>query len=210
MSNKKVSYSLYLVSDKKSCKNRDLEELIQQAILGGVTIVQLREKNIDSKDFYEQALRVKRVTDKYNIPLIINDRVDIALAVGADGVHVGQEDLSCSVIKRNISKNLIVGVSVHNVEEAMRAELDGADYIGCGAVINTSTKENTKKLKIEELIKIKENVKIPVVAIGGINEENIEELYDSNIDGIAVVSAILSKDNCEEASRILKEKIKNL
>lgn len=210
MSNKKVSYSLYLVSDKKSCKNRDLEELIQQAILGGVTIVQLREKNIDSKDFYEQALRVKRVTDKYNIPLIINDRVDIALAVGADGVHVGQEDLSCSVIKRNISKNLIVGVSVHNVEEAMRAELDGADYIGCGAVFNTSTKENTKKLKIEELIKIKENVKIPVVAIGGINEENIEELYDSNIDGIAVVSAILSKDNCEEASRILKEKIKNL
>lgn len=210
MSNKKVSYSLYLVSDKKSCKNRDLEELIQQAILGGVTIVQLREKNIDSKDFYEQALRVKRVTDKYNIPLIINDRVDIALAVGADGVHVGQEDLSCSVIKRNISKNLIVGVSVHNVEEAMRAELDGADYIGCGAVFNTSTKENTKKLKIEELIKIKENVKIPVVAIGGINEENIEELYDSNIDGIAVVSAILSKENCEEASRILKEKIKNL
>lgn len=210
MSNKKVSYSLYLVSDKKSCKNRDLEELIQQAILGGVTIVQLREKNIDSKDFYEQALRVKRVTDKYNIPLIINDRVDIALAVGADGVHVGQEDLSCSVIKRNISKNLIVGVSVHNVEEAMRAELDGADYIGCGAVFNTSTKENTKKLKIEELLKIKENVKIPVVAIGGINEENIEELYDSNIDGIAVVSAILSKDNCEEASRILKEKIKNL
>lgn len=210
MSNKKVSYSLYLVSDKKSCKNRDLEELIQQAILGGVTIVQLREKNIDSKDFYEQALRVKRVTDKYNIPLIINDRVDIALAVGADGVHVGQEDLSCSVIKRNISKNLIVGVSVHNVEEAMRAELDGADYIGCGALFNTSTKENTKKLKIEELIKIKENVKIPVVAIGGINEENIEELYDSNIDGIAVVSAILSKDNCEEASRILKEKIKNL
>ena len=199
----KVDYSLYLVTDRNLCRNKSLESAIEESILGGVTIVQLREKDTPSKDFYTVALKVKKVTDKYNVPLIINDRVDIALAVDASGVHVGQEDLSCELVRKLLPKGKIIGVSAHNIEEARKAEKDGADYVGCGAVFNTSTKSNVKELGIDKLKGIKESISIPVVAIGGINENNIDQLYGSNIDGVAVVSAIIAQENIEKASENL-------
>lgn len=201
-----MDYSLYLVTDRDLLKGRELTQVVEEAILGGVTLVQLREKEISSLDFYNTAIKVKSITDKYNIPLIINDRVDIALAVDASGVHVGQSDLSCSVVRRLLPKSKIVGVSVHNIQEAMKAEADGADYVGCGAIFSTTTKLDANNVTIEQLTKIKKTISIPVVAIGGISENNIEQLKNSNIDGVAIVSAIIAKEDPRNASKIIKTK----
>ena len=203
----KVDYSLYLVTDRKLCGDRSLIKCVEEAILGGVTIVQLREKDVTSREFYTVAMEVKKITDKYNVPLIINDRIDIALAIDACGVHIGQEDLSCELARKLLSSDKIVGVSAHNIEEAKLAELQGANYVGCGSVFKTSTKDNVEELGVDKLKEIKENVSIPVVAIGGINEKNIELLYGSNVDGVAVVSAIISKEGIQEVSKDLKNKI---
>lgn len=199
-----IDLSLYLVTDRKCLKNKDLNSAIEEAILGGVTLVQLREKSSDSLELFNIAKEVKKITDKHNIPLIIDDRIDIAMAVDAAGVHLGQEDIPCNVARKILGSDKIIGVSAHNIKEALKAKSDGADYLGCGSVFNTSTKNNVTSLKIQELRKIKEKVNIPVVAIGGINEKNVLELRGTGIDGIAIVSAILGKDNIKKAAEELK------
>ena len=201
-----IDYSLYLVTDRNIInKNRkDFIQSVKEAILGGVTVVQLREKNISSKEFYEIAKKVKKLTDEYNVALIINDRLDIALSVDADGVHLGQEDLPIDVAKKLLGKDTIIGISTATLEESIEAEKKGADYIGVGAMFSTNTKEDIRKVDIKTLKDIKENISIPVVAIGGINHSNVERLKPSKIDGIAVVSAILSSDDIKKSSKELK------
>ncbi|SHE99958.1 thiamine-phosphate pyrophosphorylase [Caldanaerobius fijiensis DSM 17918] len=196
---------LYAVTDRSYLKGIDLVSAVELAIRGGATIIQLREKEISSKEFYELALKVKEVTKHNNIPLIINDRVDIALAVDADGVHVGQEDLPAEVVRRLIGPDKILGVSASTVEEAVKAERDGADYLGVGAVYTTLTKPEADAIGIEGLQKIKEAVSIPVVAIGGITQENAYEIMlKSEVDGISSVSAVFSGDVEENSRRLLQ------
>lgn len=199
-----VDYKLYLVTDRDILAGRNLESAVEEAIQGGVTLVQLREKDITSLEFYNMALRIKRITSQYNIPLIINDRLDIALAVDAEGVHLGQRDIPCVIARKIIGENKIVGVSASTLEEAKKAEKDGADYIGVGAVFPTSTKQDARDVSIDLLKEIKQSVAIPVVAIGGINEDNVSLLKDTNIDGIAVVSAILGKKDIKSAAFCLR------
>ena len=203
MDKEKINYGVYLVADRNVLKGKKLTDAIEESIKGGAGIIQLREKNVSSREFLSIAEEVKQITDKYNIPLIINDRIDIALAVNASGVHLGQEDISCKKAREILGKDMIIGVSAHNLREALKAEEDGADYIGCGAVFNTTTKSDTTNIKISDLKKIKESINIKMVAIGGINEKNISNLKGTGIDGVAVVSAILSKDNIRKATEEL-------
>lgn len=205
MDKSKVNYGVYLVTDRKVLKGRKLVEAIEESIKGGAGIVQLREKNISSREFLNIAKEVKNLTDRYDIPLIINDRLDIALAVNASGVHLGQEDIPCKKAREILGEDMIIGVSAHNLEEALKAEEDGADYIGCGAVFNTSTKKDTTNIKIGDIKKIREHINIKMVAIGGISEKNINQLEGTGIDGVAVVSAILSKDDIKKATEELLE-----
>ncbi len=189
----KIDYTLYLVTDRDLMSTKTLEEAVEQAIMGGCTLVQLREKTSSSREFYQTALKVKEITDKYKVPLIINDRVDIALAVDADGVHVGQSDLPAAVVRKIIGKDKIIGVSAGSVENAIEAQRDGADYIGVGALFSTSTKTDANSVSKETLMEIIEEVSIPVVGIGGINAQNAAQLKNTGIDGIAVVSAIIAQ-----------------
>ncbi|MCI6190324.1 MAG: thiamine phosphate synthase [Clostridium sp.] len=205
-----IDYSVYLVTDRDLLKGRKLTEVIEEAILGGTSIVQLREKCASSLEFYEIAKEVKKITDKYNVPLIINDRIDIALAIDASGVHLGQSDIPCSIARKILPKGKIIGVSAHNLNEAEKALKDGADYLGCGAVFNTSTKKDVTTLSYEGLKEITDNINIPIVAIGGINENNIITLKGSGINGVAVVSSIIGKENVKGASEKLKELVKKL
>ncbi|MDY4077757.1 MAG: thiamine phosphate synthase [Clostridium sp.] len=205
-----IDYSLYLVTDRNLLKGRELTKVIEEAIIGGVSLVQLREKDASSLEFYEVAKEVKKITDKYNVPLIINDRIDIALAIDASGVHLGQSDIPCSIARKILPKGKIIGVSAHNLKEAEKALKDGADYLGCGAVFNTSTKKDVTTLSYERLKEITNNINIPVVAIGGINENNIITLKGSGINGVAVVSSIIGKENVKGASENLKELVKKL
>lgn len=201
----RVDYSLYLVTDRGILGDKSIVDAVEEAIRGGVTIVQLREKEESSLEFYNIAKVVREITNKYNIPLIINDRVDIAMAVNAEGVHVGQSDLPIAVVREIIGKDKIVGVSASNMELALKAEMEGADYIGVGAVFNTTTKLNTNEVTIESLKKIKESINIPVVAIGGIGRSNVYKLQGTKIDGVAVISDILGSVNIEEATMELKK-----
>lgn len=200
-----INYKLYLVTDREILKNTDLSIAVEEAILGGVTLVQLREKDISTNEFYKTALNIKRITDKYDIPLIINDRLDIALSIDAAGLHVGQKDLPADIVRKLLGKDKILGVSVSNIDEAKKAQEDGADYIGVGAVFPTSTKKDADVVSIERLKEIKESVSIPVVAIGGINENNALLLKPAKIDGIAVVSCILGKDDIKQAAEIMSD-----
>lgn len=197
-----IDLSLYLVTDNSDDVEKFLNT-IEEAIKGGVTVVQIREKTADTLDFYKLSLKVKEITTKYNVPLIINDRVDIALAIDADGVHVGQSDMPCDVTRKLIGPDKILGVSAATIPEAKKAEADGADYIGTGAVFPTATKDDAPKVTKEELAKIVESINIPVVAIGGINLDNACELTDTGIAGLSVVSAIMSSDNPKESSEEL-------
>ncbi|SCY42806.1 thiamine phosphate synthase [Alkaliphilus peptidifermentans] len=203
---KTVNYGLYLVTDRIALNGRLLIDSIEEAILGGVTLIQLREKNTSSLEFYEIALEVKKLVLKYELPLIINDRMDIALAVDADGIHLGQKDLPPRVARSILGDNKIIGVSAATIEEAKIAEKEGADYIGVGALFPTDTKENTRRVTLEEIKRIKESIAVPVVGIGGINEENIDAVKSTGIDGVAVVSAILSQNNIMESARSLRKR----
>jgi thiamine-phosphate pyrophosphorylase len=199
----KQALSLYLVTDE----TMELEELldkVESAIQGGVTMVQLREKQASGKIFLKKALALKKLTEKYRIPLIINDRVDIALAVEADGVHVGQSDLPASFVRKIVPSHMFVGVSCSTVEEAKQAEKQGADYLGVGAVFPTNSKKDAELLEKGMLEKIVENTSLPVVAIGGINKENVKLINHVGIEGIAVVSAILSSRDPKRAAEQLK------
>lgn len=201
----KTDYSVYLCTDRDLMSTKTLEEAVEQAIEGGATLIQLREKECSSKDFYETAVRIKEITTRYGIPLIINDRVDIALAVDAEGVHVGQSDLPAKVVRKIIGEGKIVGVSARERDLAVKAYEDGADYLGVGAMYATSTKKDATVTSMEELKKIRESVPIPIVVIGGVNETNIMEFKGTGIDGAAVVSAIIAKTDIKEAASKLSK-----
>lgn len=209
-----LDYSLYLVTDCQCLKNESPERAVEQAILGGVTLVQLREKQRDSKEFYQQALRIKAICHQYHVPLLINDRVDIALAVEADGVHIGQSDLPAKVVRGILGKNKIMGVSARTVAQAQQAQADGADYLGVGAMFATTTKRDAKTVSITTLKEIRQAVNIPIVAIGGINTTTLPLLQKglaqikTCVDGVAVVSAILAADDISLASQRLKNQLK--
>ncbi len=197
----KIDYTLYLCTARDLMSTDTIEESVEQAVKGGCTVVQLREKNCSSKEFYELAVRVKEITDRYHVPLIINDRVDIALAVDAAGVHIGQSDLPASVVRNIIGKDKILGVSAARREEALKAVEDGADYLGVGAMFATNTKTDARPVTMEELKGIRAAVSIPIVVIGGINMNTLERFKGTGIDGLAVVSAIIAEKDIEAAAR---------
>jgi len=208
----KVDYTLYLVAEERLIRDSGLsiETAVEEAILGGVTLVQLREKESSALEFYNLSIKVKNITDKYNIPLIINDRLDIMLATDAAGVHLGQDDMPVAAARRLVGKDKIIGASARTTKEAIRAEEDGASYIGAGSVFNTITKKDAKHISMEELKDMTSAVSIPVIAIGGVNKDNIEMLKDTGIKGIAVVSAILSEKNIKKAAEDLLFRSKEL
>ncbi|MDB2153967.1 thiamine phosphate synthase [Clostridium butyricum] len=201
----KIDYSIYLVTDRDLMSTKTLEEAVEEAIKGGCTLVQLREKECSSLDFYTTAINIKRITDKYKVPLLINDRLDIALAVDAAGVHIGQSDLPCSVVRKIVGDDKIIGVSAGTLENAIKAENDGADYIGVGAMYATGTKKDAKHTSMDELKKIRENISIPIVVIGGINKERITDFNGTDTDGLAIVSAIISQKDIYKATSELKD-----
>lgn len=192
---------LYLVTDSEILKGRDFYKAIEEALRGGVTTVQLREKESCGKNFLEKAYKLRELTKKYNAMFIINDRVDIALLVDADGVHVGQTDIPVLEARKLMGKDKIIGVSTRTLEQALEAKVNGADYLGVGAMFGTKTKLDAKTISINILKNIKQNVDIPIVAIGGVNLENKQFLDECNIDGYAVVSAILGKEHIYEETR---------
>lgn len=207
MSDALVDYSLYLVTDRELLGKRVLEDCIELAIKGGVTIVQLREKSLSTLKFLQLAIRVKEVTSRFHIPLIINDRLDIALAVDADGLHVGQDDLPM-LKARALFPNKLIGVSVSTLVEALLAQQQGADYLGVGAVFKTTTKPDAPEVSLDQLALIKKSVTIPVVAIGGIKQTNMQQVMATGIDGVSVVSAILAQENILEAANMLRNLIR--
>lgn len=190
-------YKLYAVTDRNLSKNFFGE--LEEAVKAGVTLVQLREKNLAYDEFTELAKQVKKLLAKYNVPLIINDNIDVAIAVDADGVHLGQSDMKPEQARKILGKNKIIGVSARTIEQAQTAYKNGADYIGSGAVFGTSTKKDAKKLSLEEFSSVCKSVPIPVVAIGGVTAENIEQLEGTGASGVAVVSAIFGQPDITEA-----------
>ena len=195
---------LYAVTDRRWLGGRTLADAVAEAIEGGVTIVQLREKSLDADAFLREAVAVKAVCARYGVPLIINDDPEIARRSGADGVHVGQKDMNPAELRRLLGENCIIGVSAATVAEAKQAEADGADYLGCGAVFSTGTKTDTRPVDHELLSQICSAVTVPVVAIGGISEENAPQLRGSGIAGIAVVSAIFTQKDIKAAAQRLR------
>lgn len=196
----KIDYTLYLVTDRNLMSCDTIEQSVEQAIAGGASIVQLREKDCSSREFYELALRVKKITQPKGVPLIINDRIDICLAANADGVHLGQSDTPCRTAREILGNNKIIGVSAALPEEAVQAQNDGADYLGVGAVFTTSTKTDTRAVSSDIIKKIRSAVTIPFVVIGGINSDNIKQLYGLGINGAAVVSAIVAQNDITAAA----------
>lgn len=210
MADKKFDCSLYLVTDTELYPRDNLLKTVEQALIGGVTLVQLREKNISSRLFFEEACALLKLTHSFNVPLIINDRADIMLASGADGLHIGQSDLPAETARRIIGQDRILGLSAGNVKEAKAAQADGADYIGVGAVFPTSTKSDARPAGVQILCDAVRSVDIPAVGIGGISEKNIAEIYGCGADGVAVVSAIMGAPDPQNAAAALKEMVKNL
>ena len=208
MIKKDMDVSLYLVTDRRWLGERTLWDAVDEAILGGVTVVQLREKEISSRGFLELAQKVKAVTDRYGVPLIINDRIDIALAIDADGVHLGPEDLPVPIVRKLLGEERIIGASAATLAEARLLQAQGADYLGVGAVFPTETKLNAEKVSIEEIKGIKAAVGIPVVAIGGISAENCTGVMATGVDGVAVVTAIVAQPDIGEAARRLSSLIR--
>ena len=197
----RVDLSLYAVTDRRWTSS--LRDDVEKAIEGGVTTVQLREKDLPFGEFVSLAGEIKCITDRYGVPLIINDNVDVAIAVNADGVHIGQSDGNAKEIRERIG-NRILGVSVQTVEQAKKAQADGADHLGCGAVFGTSSKDDADNVTLDILKDICNSVSIPVVAIGGISKDNIMQLKGTGIKGAAVISAIFAQDDIKEAAKELR------
>ena len=204
-----IDYTLYLVTDRELMAADSIEESVEQAIRGGCTVVQLREKTVSSREFYQTAVRVREITARLGVPLIINDRADLALAVDADGVHIGQKDLPYNAVRRIVGKDKIVGVSTSTVTEALAAAAAGADYLGVGAMFATGTKTDAPLTGMDELRRICSETKIPVVVIGGINKDTVPLFKGTGIKGIAVVSAIVSQKDSAGAARELKSLFQN-
>lgn len=188
-------YSIYLVTDDGCLQGRALLDCVREALEGGVTLVQYRAKTASSAEMYAEALQLKALCDSFNVPLIINDRLDIAMAVGAAGVHLGQDDLPCAAARKLLGEDYIIGVSAHNPAEAKAALQSGADYLGCGAVFGTATKADVQKLGTDGLAAICKAKGLPVVGIGGVTADNYREVRAAGADGAAIVSGILAQPN---------------
>lgn len=206
---------LYAITDRRwlAQNGYTLETAVEEAILGGATIIQLREKELDFNAFLDEAKSIKKITDRYNIPLIINDNVEVAIACGADGVHLGQEDLigkNIAEIRQKFGKNKIIGISANTLAEAIEAEKNGADYLGIDTPFATATKLDYKNASFEDMKKITSTVKIPCCAIGGINAETIPLLAGTGIAGVAMISAIFAEKNIKKATKKLLQIIINL
>lgn len=192
---------LYVVTDRAWLGDSKLEDRVEDIIVSGATFIQLREKELDFDSFVSEAEKIKQITDKHNIPFVINDNIEVALAVNADGVHVGQSDMNAKDCRALIGSDKILGVSAQTVEQAVLAEKNGADYIGVGAVFSTSTKTDADDVSFDTLRQITNSVSIPVIAIGGINEKNILKLKGCGIDGVALISAIFAARDIKIATR---------
>ena len=203
------SLLLYAVTDRHWLGKRTLYDVVRESLDGGVTFLQLREKDLDEAHFYEEAVRLQALAAQYGVPFVINDSVDIAVRMGADGVHVGQNDMEAGDVRALIGPHKILGVSAQTVEQAVLAEKRGADYLGVGAVFPTGSKDDAVEVSRETLRAICEAVSIPVVAIGGITQDNTTQLAGSGICGIAVISAIYAQDNIREATAQLKDVVKS-
>ena len=195
---------LYAVTDRAWLGNETLYEQVEKALKGGATFVQLREKKLDEESFLQEAIEIKELCKKYNVPFVINDNVDIAIKMDADGVHVGQSDMEAGDVRKKLGPDKIIGVSAQTVEQAILAEKHGADYLGVGAVFPTGSKDDAEDVPFETLKAICEAVSIPVIAIGGITKDNVKELAGSGICGIAVISAIFASKDIEAATKELK------
>ena len=201
---------LYAVTDRKPSAEQTLYEQVKEAILGGVTMVQLREKNLDEEELIREAVKIRELCHSFGVPLIINDNVDAAIKSGADGVHVGIEDMPVSEIRKRVGRDFIIGATAKTVEQAHSAQRSGADYLGVGAVFPSPTKKNAVRITNQQLKEIALAVKIPIVAIGGINTENALEIRNSGASGIAVVSALFSAEDIKAAAEKLKERARNI
>ena len=199
---------LYAVTDRAWVGTKSLYEQVKEALENGVTCVQLREKELDESDFLKEAKQISTLCKEYKVPFIVNDNVNIAIACKAEGIHIGQEDMELTNVRKLVGEDMIIGVSAHNVEEAIKAQEGGADYIGIGAVFATSTKTDVDVLSFETLRSICEAVNIPTVAIGGIKKDNICKLKGSGIDGVAVVSAIFAAKDIATATKELLLEVK--
>lgn len=196
---------LYAVTDRAWTKTQTLYEQVKCALKGGVTCLQLREKDLDFEAFFEEALNIKSLCKKYNVPFIINDNVKVAIKCNADGIHIGQHDMSLKDVRKMVGDDMIIGVSAQTVEQALEAQNNGADYLGVGAMFSTSTKLDADDVSYDTLKEICEKTSIPVVAIGGINKDNILKLANSGVDGVALVSAIFGAEDIENECKELKE-----
>ncbi len=202
---------LYAVTDTRWLKEGErLYDQVEAAIKGGVTFVQLREKELCQEDFYAEALEIKELCKRYQVPFVINDNVEIALKIDADGIHVGQDDMEAGDVRSKLGPDKIIGVSAHTVEEALTAQERGADYLGVGAVFPTGSKDDADVLDAQVVKDIIAAVQIPVVAIGGITLDNVHKLAGYGLDGVAVISAIFAQDSIEEATGILKDATKKM
>lgn len=199
---------LYAVTDRSWLGGRTLSEQVEESIRGGATFVQIREKELDREDFLAEALELKKLCAKYNLPFVVNDDVELAVEADADGVHVGQKDMEAGKVRDMIGPDRILGVSAQTVEEALLAEREGADYLGVGAVFHTGSKADADSVSHETLKDICEAVSIPVIAIGGITADNVKELAGSGIVGVAVISAIYAASDTETATAELKKEVK--
>jgi len=206
--NRDIDYSLYLVTDNQLAGQRDLTDIIEEGITGGVTIVQLREKSLDTGPFLKKAIDIHTITRKKNVPFIINDRIDIALACHADGVHLGQSDMPIEYARQILGDDYLIGISISSVDEALEAQEKRADYIAISPVWSTPTKTDTPRaVGLEGIVEISEKIDIPIVGIGGINRENCKSVIEAGCHGIAVVSAIICSENPESAASELSSKI---
>lgn len=196
-------YSIYLVTDDGCLQGRALIDCVREALEGGVTLVQYRAKTASSAEMYAEALQLKALCDSFKVPLIINDRLDIAMAVGAAGVHLGQDDLPCAAARKLLGEDYIIGVSAHNPAEAKAALQSGADYLGCGAVFGTATKADVQKLGTEGLAAICKAKGLPVVGIGGVTADNYREVRAAGADGAAIVSGILAQPDIRATVRAI-------
>lgn len=196
-------YSIYLVTDDGCLQGRALIDCVREALEGGVTLVQYRAKTASSAEMYAEALQLKALCDSFNVPLIINDRLDIAMAVGAAGVHLGQDDLPCAAARKILGEDYIIGVSAHNLAEAKAALQSGADYLGCGAVFGTATKADVKKLGTDGLAAICREKGLPIVGIGGVTADNYREVRAAGADGAAIVSGILAQPDIRATVRAI-------
>ena len=201
---------LYAITDRHWLNGRTLYSVVKESLEGGVTFLQLREKELDEEHFLEEARELQKLCREYQGPFVVNDNVDIAVAINADGVHVGQSDMEAGKVREKLGPDKIIGVSCKNVEQALLAKKHGADYLGVGAMYQTGTKKDATAVTPEALSAICQAVDIPVVAIGGINKDRIEPLKGTGVDGVAVVSAIFAAEDIEKATRELKEAVREI